>query len=66
MLELAFSSTPVALTAPESAVPSVNVFEDKVYIVYAQSYSVNGVQVRDVFLIKSHLMAARLLQVLST
>ena len=48
-----FSSTPVILTAPESALPDVKAFEDKVYIVYTQSSPVNGVQVRDVFLLKS-------------
>ena len=48
-----FSSTPVVLTAAESSLPDVKAFEDKVYIVYGQSSPVNGVQVRDVFLLKS-------------
>ena len=49
---LGFTS-PVALTAPESSLPDIKVFENNVYVVYGQAYPVDGVTVRDVFLLKS-------------
>ncbi len=49
---LDFASS-VALTSPVSFLPDVKAFENNVYIVYGQTYPVNGVTVRGVFLLKS-------------
>jgi hypothetical protein len=46
-------TSPVAITAPESSLPDIKAFENNVYVVYGQAYPVNGVIVRDVFLLKS-------------
>src|SRR5207247_203916 len=46
-------TTSVALSSPQSSLPDIKAFENKVYIVYGQSYPVQGVNVRDVFLLKS-------------
>ena len=47
-----FSST-VTLANPESLISDIKAFEDKVYVVYSQSQVVDGIQVSDIFLIKS-------------
>jgi hypothetical protein len=46
-------TTPVALSATESFVPDIKVFENNVYLVYGQTYPVNSAIRRDVFLLKS-------------
>ena len=46
-------TSPVVVASPESSLPDIKAFEDKVYIVYSQSQVVDGIQVRDIFLIKS-------------
>jgi hypothetical protein len=53
-----FSGTPVvlsgSLSGSQSTLPDIKAFEDKVYVVYGQSYLVNGVLTsEDVFLLKS-------------
>jgi hypothetical protein len=46
-------ASPVALSATESSLPDIKVFENNVYLVYGQAFPVNGVIERDVFLLKS-------------
>lgn len=46
-------TSPVVVASPESSLPDIKVLEDMVYIVYSQSQVVDGIQVRDIFLIKS-------------